>query len=347
MMTLRQFAEHPPESLPTVTAFMLGELGEARGRQDLHTKQAPQKLMKLRESATIESAISSNRIEGVEVEHSRVGTLMHGNTSFRDRDEAEVSGYRDALRLVHEGGASLPIAESTILRLHAAYRGYIWDAGVYKEKDADIIEKHPDGRSRIRFRTVPADKTPAAMTELFDLWQQGFRERKMPPLVLAGALNLDFLCIHPFRDGNGRASRLLLLQSLYHCGLEVGRYISIERLVEQHKDRYYETLEISSRNWLEGAHNPWPYINFLLFIANRAYKELEERMGQVAAPRGEKSAAIEAAIERRTNPFRVSDIQADCPTVSVDLIRRVLKGLKGSKVECLGRGPRALWRRIN
>lgn len=347
MKTLLQFSLHPPSHLPMVAATILADLAEWRGRQELFTRQSPQRLKRLRENALIESAVSSNRIEGVEVERSRVVTLVHGSPSLRDRDEAEVRGYRDALTVVHEEHHSLPVSERTMLRLHGLCRGDIWDAGRYKERDIDIIENYPDGRSRVRFKPTPAVETPEAMKAMISLWHRGLAEQWVPPLVLLGALNLDFLCIHPFRDGNGRVSRLMLLQGLYHCGHEVGRYISIERLVEQNKDRYYETLELSSTGWHDGTHNPWPYINFLLYIFRQACTELEARVGLVAAPKGEKSALVEAAIGRYSAPFRVSDLAADCPGVSIDTIRMVLKKLKGTKVECLGLGQHAKWQRIN
>lgn len=237
MKTLNLFASNPPD-LPMVTAWALNDLGEAKGKQELFTRQSPQRLRKLRESAIIESAVSSNRIEGVEVEKGRLADLMSGKTRFQDRNEEEVRGYRDALNLIHQKGIELPINEKTILHFHKMCRGDIWDAGVYKERDIDIIEHYPDGRSRVRFRSVSAKDTPGSMVSLIDYWGRGMREKWVPSLLLLGAFNLDFLCIHPFRDGNGRVSRLLLLQCLYHCGFEVGRYISLERLVEENKERY-------------------------------------------------------------------------------------------------------------
>lgn len=346
MMTLRQLAAEPP-TLPTRTTWYLTDLAEARGKQELFTRQSPQKLKLLREHALIESAISSNRIEGVEVDRSRVGTLIFGKPALRDRDEEEVRGYRDALKLIHESGAKLPINEATIKKLHKLCRGEIWDAGQYKEKDVDIIQTFADGHGRVRFKTLPAKQTPKAMAEMVELWQRGVREKWVPPLVLAAALNLDFLCIHPFRDGNGRASRLLFLLACYHCGIEAGRYISLERLVEQNKERYYEVLEQSSARWHEGKHDPWPTMNFLLFVLTQACKEFEERVGAIKAPRGEKTALVESAITRQTGDFSVSDIKNECPGVGVDLIRQVLKRLKvASQLNCLGRGPAAKWRKV-
>jgi Fic family protein len=346
MMTLRQLAAEPP-TLPTRTTWYLTDLAEARGKQELFIHQSPQKLKVLHEHALIESAISSNRIEGVEVDKSRVGTLIFGKPALRDRDEEEVRGYRDALKLIHEGGTKLSVSEATIKRLHKLCRGEIWDAGQYKEKDVDIIQTFADGRSRVRFKTLPAKQTPKAMAEMIELWQRGVREKWVHPLVLAAALNLDFLCIHPFRDGNGRVSRLLFLLACYHCGIEAGRYISLERLIEQNKERYYEVLEQSSQRWHEGKHDPWPTMNFLLFILTQACKEFEQRVGQLKSPRGEKTAAVLAAIDRQISTFRVADLQAECPGVGLDLIRQLLARLqKEKKVKALGTGRGAKWEKL-
>jgi Fic family protein len=283
----------------------------------------------------------------VEVDKSRVGTLIFGKPALRDRDEEEVRGYRDALKLIHESGAKLPINEATIKRLHKLSRGEIWDAGAYKEKDVDIIQTYADGRSRVRFKTVPAGKTPKAMAEMIELWGRGMKEKWLPSLALAAALNLDFLCIHPFRDGNGRVSRLLFLLACYHCGIEAGRYISVERLIEQNKERYYEVLEQSSQRWHEGKHDPWPAMNFLLFILAQACKEFEQRVGQLKSPRGEKTEAVLAAIDRQISTFRVAGLQAECPGVGLDLIRQVLARLqKENKVKALGTGRGARWQKL-
>jgi len=345
MMTLRLFSGKF-ESVPASTSWYLADLGESRGKQELFTRQSPQRLKTLREHAIIESAVSSNRIEGVEVDKSRIATIVFGKPRLRDRDEEEVRGYRQALTLIHKQRAKLSVSEETIYRLHRLTRGEIWDAGKYKDKDGDIIEKYPDGRSRIRFKTVPADHTPEFMRELVEFYEEGITERRIPPLLLVAAFNLDFLCIHPFRDGNGRVSRLLLLLQCYHLGFEVGRYISLERLIEQNRERYYETLEQSSHGWQEGKHDPWPYINYILFIIKTAYREFEERLGQLQSPRGEKTRLVIHAIDKALGPFRIAELQSECPNVSVDMIRRVLKNLRAkNQVECLGRGQNAQWRK--
>lgn len=346
MITLRQFTAKPP-SVPMGTTWYLTDLAEARGKQELFTRQSPQRLKALREHAIIESAISSNRIEGVEIEPARAKTVVLGKPALRDRNEEEVAGYRDALRLVHESGTQIPVSEKTVLRLHRLSRGEVWDAGRYKKKDVDIIETYPDGRSRIRFKSVPARQTAATMKELVSLWNDAAKGDGLHPLIALAAFNLDFLCIHPFRDGNGRVSRLLLLLQCYHLGFEVGRYISLERVIEQNKERYYETLEQSSKGWHDGKHDPWPYVNYVFYILKTAYKEFEERIGQVQAPRGEKTGVVVAAIKRARGNFSIADLQNACPGVSVDMIRHVLKALKKSgEVQPLGRGRSALWRRV-
>ncbi len=280
MKTLQQLAN--TRQLPTTTAWYLADLSEARGKQELFIKQSPQQLDVLREHALIESAVSSNRIEGVTIEQSRVKAVVLGKSLLHDRDEEEIRGYRDALTLIHEQHKKLQMSEKTILLLHRISRANIGDAGKYKEKDSDIIEKSPDGRVRVRFRTVPARKTPAAMRALINSWEESVDERVIHPAIAMAAMNLDFLCIHPFRDGNGRVSRLLLLLQCYQLGYQVGRYISLERTIEENKERYYETLEESSQGWHEGKHAPWPYINSILYILKIAYREFEERVGLAA-----------------------------------------------------------------
>ena len=345
--TLRSFA-NSNLSIPPATAWYLTDLGEFRGKQELYTRQSPQRLKALREHALIESAVSSNRIEGVTVEPSRVrDVLVSPKPLFRDRDEEEVRGYRDALTLIHQDAQRIAISNETIQRLHAMTRGQIWDAGLYKEKDGDIIERYPDGSERVRFRTVPAKQTPAAMNQLVADWQICLEERGIPPPIALAACNLDFLSIHPFRDGNGRVSRLLWLMQSYQLGFEVGRYISLERLVEQNKDRYYETLEQSSQGWHEGKHDPWPYINYVLSILKSAYREFSDRVGEVKVPRGAKRDQVLSGIERiaaRTGEFTISELEQTCPGVSRDMVRRVLREQQAAgAVECQGRGPGATW----
>jgi Fic family protein len=345
MMTLKKFCSEL-DAVPITTSWYLTEISEAKGRQQLYTKQSPQRLKSLKEHALIESAVSSNRIEGVEVDNKRVGTVVFGKSLLHDRSEEEIRGYRNALKLIHDNGATLSITQETIKKLHGLTRGEIWDAGKYKEKNSDIIEKHRNGKSTVRFKTVASDRTAACMRQLIDSWRESLRSSKISPLIVLAAFNLDFLCIHPFCDGNGRVSRLLLLLQCYHLGFEVGRFISLERIIEQNKERYYETLKLSSERWHEGKHDPWHYINYVCFVLRSAYKEFEERLDMLPQPRGEKTAMIHDAIKGYAGAFSVADILRKCPGISIDLVRKTLKDMQAeSIVECIGRGRSAKWRK--
>jgi Fic family protein len=348
MMTLRQLVE-PGLAVPAATAWLVGDLGVAMGRQELFTQQSPQKLKVLREHALIESAVSSNRIEGVEVDHRRVGTLIFGSPTLRDRDEEELRGYRSALDLIHREARDLPLTEQTILRLHQLARGEIWDAGKYKERAEPIIERFADGRSRVRFMPLEAGKpTEAAMAELVRRGEDLLRDGRVNSLVVTAAFVLDLLCIHPFRDGNGRVSRLVMLMLTYRAGAEVGRYISLERLIEENKERYYETLEQCSQGWHQGGHNPWPFINYALWVLKQAYEEFERRVGQTREPRGAKGDLVRDEILRRNEPFRLADIERACPGVGKDRIRSVLRQMRNDGlIRQDGKGPGTRWQPQN
>lgn len=345
MKTLGQLSLSP-KMLPATAVWYLTYLAEAKGKQALFMKQVPQRLKVLKEHAIVESAISSNRIEGIEVENKRVRDVVLGRSHLKDRDEEEVRGYRNALDLIHNQGDKLPVSKEMVCELHRFARGNIWDAGKFRDKQSDIIETYPDGRSRIRFRTVHASSIPGYLQQLNSMWHDALEQEWVQPMIVLAAYNLDFLCIHPFRDGNGRVSRLLMLLQTYHLGYEVGRYISIERLIEENKERYYETLELSSRNWHEGKHDPWPYINFVLYILKSACIEFEERLDRLKIPRGSKTQLIRDAVMEKQGQFTLADIERACPEVSRDMIRRVLRLLKDEGyVECLGKGPGAPWQK--
>jgi len=343
MKTLEQIRDRRLQ-IPMSVSWYLSEIGRAQGLQELFARQSPQKLKVLREHAIAQSAISSNRIEGVEIDQARVGTVVFGHPALKDRDEEEVAGYRDALNLIHTQGAALPVSEENILQLHKLSRGNVWDAGQYKDKPVDIIEKLPGGGERIRFRSVSPAETPEFTRRLVALWRDQSRDHDIAPLIVMAAFNLDFLCIHPFRDGNGRVSRLLLLLTAYHLGLEVGRYISLERIIEGNKARYYETLQQSSQGWHAGQHDPWPYIGYLLYTLKQACDEFEERAGQLKSPRGAKTDLVTAAIRALPLRFTLVDVERVCPGVSRDMVRKILKDMqKQHTVTCSGRGPGAIW----
>lgn len=343
MHTLIRFTKPLPE-IPASIAWYLSDISEFKGRQELYTRQSPQKLKILREHALIESAVSSNRIEGVEIDRKRIGTVVFGKPLLKDRSEEEIQGYRDALEWIHAQGKKIKINETTIKELHRLSRGNIWDAGKYKEKDGDIIERMPSGDIRIRFKTVRAADTPHMITKLISEYSCLIRHHEVHPLLAIIAFNLDFLCIHPFRDGNGRVSRLLLLLQLYHADIEVGRYISLERLIEEHKERYYETLQLSSMQWHEGRHDPWHYSQFLLYLIKKAYGEFSTRIDKCDKSKGDKTAIVLEQIRRMPGSFPLSQLRDKCPGISYDLIRKILKKLKSEgQIAAEGRGVSARW----
>ncbi|NMA20938.1 MAG: Fic family protein [Lentisphaerae bacterium] len=333
------------KNIPLITTWELGELAEMKGHQELYTRQSPQRLKRMREFSMIESAVSSNRIEGVSIDEKRIGTVLFGNTSLRDRNEEEIRGYRNALDLIHKQSDKLLLTAETIRRFHELSRPGVWDSGKFKEKASDIIETYPDGSSRIRFKTVDPENVENYLNVAIEKYKDLVRDNQISPLIALAAFNLDFLCIHPFRDGNGRVSRLLLLFMLYRLGYEAGRYISIEKIIESSKAQYYETLELSSRDWHTGKHDAWPYINYLLFTFKNVYKEFESRFESSKVPRGEKTAVIVQALNEFSREFSLKELEQHCPGISRDMIQTVMKQ-NMSFLQCSGHGAGSRWHRI-
>jgi len=334
-------------TLPMSTAWLLNDIAEARGKQELFTHQSPQMLKTLREMALIQSTESSNRIEGVTVAADRLRPLVLGNTKPRDRSEQEVQGYRLALNEIHTRHEKLPITPDTLKRLHALCQAASGDAGQFKRIDNEVVELRPGAAPVIRFKCVSAKQTPAAVDELCLLYRHALDQDNIPPLIAIAALVLDFLCIHPFRDGNGRVSRLLTLLALYQHGYEVGRYISLERLTEESKEDYYEVLNRSSQHWHEGRHEITPWMNFFLAIVRRGYAEFEQRAGQVKAPRGAKTALVEDAINSFPAQFTITELEQKCPGVSRDMLRYLLNRLQQQKrIKCVKLGRNSLWQKM-
>jgi Fic family protein len=264
--------------LPLGTVWLLEKLAESKGKQALYEKQSSQILKALREMALVESTESSNRIEGVTVERERLRPLVLGSARPRDRSEEEIVGYRRALSWIHTNHEKIPIEPETIKQLHGlAQGGTVGDAGEWKQTQNEIIEIYPDGHREIRFRPLEPAHVLSAIEELCLAYKHGLDQLKITPVLAVACLVLDFLCIHPFRDGNGRVSRLLTLLALYHHGHQVGRYISLERIVEQTKESYYEVLQKSSTGWHDGNHDIIPWFNYFLATIRTAYREFEER----------------------------------------------------------------------
>lgn len=326
----------------------LRTIGEYQGKQQLFFTQSPEVLSGLRQIAVIESTESSNRLEGVVVPKDRLKSLVIKNATPKSRSEQEVAGYRDALALIHESAEHMRLTENMILQLHAMlYRYMPQPGGQWKATNNDIVEKHPDGSVRVRFRPVAAHLTPMAMQELVGGYDTAASQHLADPLVLVPLCILDFLCIHPFPDGNGRVARLLTLLLLYQCDYAVGRYISLERIFEESKESYYETLEASSQGWHEGRHDVRPWLNYFWGALLRAYKEFEERVGTIERGRGSKSERVRNEVLKRTVPFSISDIENACPGISRDMVRLVLRAMKAEGViSPMGKGRGAKWQRI-
>jgi Fic family protein len=326
----------------------LKRLGEYRGRQELFSQRAPETLALLKQVAVIESAESSNRLEGVIAPHDRIEALVMRPTAPANRSEQEIAGYRDALNLIHESAHEMTFSINVVLQLHTIlYRFLPSGGGQWKMTSNDIVERNADGSvRRIRFTPVAPVATPQAMEDLVAGYNRAVDEQREQLVVLPLTI-LDFLCIHPFSDGNGRMARLLSLLLLYHFDFEVGRYISVERVIEQSRETYYEALEESSRGWHEGQHDPHPWMSYFWGVLLAAYKEFEERVSDVRDARGAKTVLIEQAVRRRVKPFGISDIEAECPDVSRDMVRHVLRKMRSrGEVEIRGRGRMAKWARI-
>ena len=323
----------------------LRALGEYRGKQQLFVMQSPEVLSDLREVAVVESTESSNRLEGVVVAAHRLKSLVLKNAMPRSRSEQEVAGYRDALSLIHESGEQMPFSEGTVLQLHGMlYRYMPQPGGHWKATNNDIIERHADGSSRVRFHPVAAHLTPMAMADLIARYRLALGQHLADPLVLVPLVVLDFLCIHPFPDGNGRMARLLTLQLLYHFDYVVGRFISLERIFEESKESYYETLEASSQGWHAAVHNIAPWLDYFWGALLRAYKEFEERVGTIERGRGTKGDRVRSEILKRQWPFSISELEEACPGISRDMVRVVLRAMKAEGlIAPTGKGRAAKW----
>jgi Fic family protein len=329
----------------TEQAATLRAIGEFRGRQELFYRQAPEVLAGLLEVAKIESSESSNRLEGVNVPADRIRRLVVHQAQPRNRSEQEVAGYRDALALIHDSGREMPFTPNVMLQLHGMLYRYMPNpGGPWKPTDNDIVERRPDGTSRVRFKPVPAHLTPTAVEQLAANYALAAQMPQLDSLIIVPLAILDFLCIHPFADGNGRMARLLTLKLLYHFNYEVGRYVSIERVYEQTKEGYYETLEASSQGWHEGRHDPNPWLNYFWGVMLRAYREFEERVGEVRKRTGSKAQQVRTVVLAKQVPFSISEVEADCPGVSRETVRIVLREMsKEGLIASTGRGRSAKW----
>lgn len=281
---------------------------------------------KLAEIAKVQSVKSSNEIEGIVTTDERINEIVNGNSAPLNHNEQEIAGYRDALSEIHRSYSDMDFRESDILRLHAIMMniaGYSY-AGKYKEFDNDIIEEDKSGRRRIRFRPTSAAETPDEMEQLVLAYQEARDNSNINQLLLIPCVILDFLCIHPFRDGNGRISRLLSLLLLYRNGFDSGKYISFEEQISLRKGNYYEALAQSSQGWHEGRNDYSAFIMEFLTTVYMCYKELDKRFAVIGSRKITKQARIEATILNSLTPMSKADVAKILIDVSPTTIEAVL-----------------------
>jgi len=341
------FIESQPISQPLLQSIRL--IGEYKGQERLYEQQSPQVLEALRDEAIIESTESSNRLEGITAPHERLVGLAEKRVQPQNRPEQEIAGYRDVLATIHANHANMTFGLGLVRQLHRDLFQYtIVRGGEWKVTDNRITERRSDGTIAVRFEPVRAFMTSEAMEGLQRGFSAAWSENQIEPLLVLATYVFDFLCVHPFLDGNGRLSRLLTLLLLYHAGYGVGRFISLEKKVEETRESYYDALAKSSQGWHEGIHTlvPW-WEYFLGVVVLSAYREFEARAGVITSRRGGQSQRVIQAVERLPVPFRVRDVEKMSPGVSRPTINRVLQSLrKEGKIRALGKGRDAAWERV-
>lgn len=328
---------------------LVAQIHEFKGRQELYLKQKPAALDKLIEIAKIQSTEASNKIEGIVTTSTRIQQLCMDKTTPKNRDEEEIMGYRDVLNTIHENYEYIPIRSSYILQLHRDLYKYSEKSigGRYKNTQNVIAETASDGTQTVRFMPLDPYETPGAIDAICESFNQVIDSCVVDPLVLIPIFINDFLCIHPFNDGNGRMSRLLTTLLLYRCGYVVGRYISIERKIEKTKSKYYDVLEQCGINWHEGNNNPNPFIKYLFGIILSAYRDFESRIHLT----DDKIPALEQvrnAINEKIGKFTKSEMLELVPTIGKASIENSLKSLvEENFIERHGKGKAAFYTRTD
>src|SRR5687768_14210826 len=321
-------------------------LGEYKGKEEVFKQQSPQVLETLRQAAVIRSTESSNRIEGVVAPHDRIVKIVQKKATPDNRSEQEIAGYRDVLNTIHANHANMKFSVNLILQMHRDLLKFTTEKnGHWKTTQNEIEEIGSDGKKSIRFTPVAPHLTEDGMRSLHERFNKATESQAFEPLLLIPAYVLDFLCIHPFRDGNGRMARLISLLLLYQADFNVGRFISLENIIEDTRQSYYDTLYASSQKWHQARHSlvPW-WEYFLGVMLLSAYRDFEKRAGTLTTARGAKTATVLDAIERLPNGFRMADVERAAPNVTREMIRVVLNRLKKEKrVYCEGRGSAATW----
>ncbi len=309
---------------------LLSTIHEYRGKQTLLIPAKPDALTQLLELAKIQSTEASNRIEGIVTTDARLKQLVRDKTMPRTRSDKEIAGYRDVLATIHENYDYIPPRPSMILQLHRDLYKFSGKniGGSYKNSDNVIAEARADGTRTVRFRPVEAWETPEAMQKLCDAFNAALHDAELDPLILIPMFILDFLCIHPFNDGNGRMSRLLTLLLLYRAGYIVGKYISIEKLIADSKETYYEVLQDSSYNWHEGENDYAPFIRYMLGVIAAAYRGFESRAELLTNARLSKADRVREIIRNHIGPITKAEIVSLCPDISEVTVERAISDLK-------------------
>lgn len=307
---------------------LVAQIHEYKGRQEMYLKQKPVVLDKLIEIAKIQSTEASNKIEGIVTTTTRIQQLCMDKTTPKNRDEEEIMGYRDVLNTIHESYEYIPIRSSYILQLHRDLYKYSEKAigGRYKNTQNVVAETRADGTQRVRFTPMAPYETPEAIDSICESFNQVIDSCVVDSLVLIPVFINDFLCIHPFNDGNGRMSRLLTTLLLYRCGYVVGRYISIESKIEKTKSKYYDVLEQCGKGWHEGENDPTPFIKYILGIILASYRDFESRIILV----DDKLPALEQvrnAVNEKIGKFTKSEIMELVPSIGRASVENSLKKL--------------------
>jgi len=297
---------------------------EFKGQQNLLIEAKRDILGDLLEIARIQSTGASNRIEGIVTTEDRLKMIVREKTMPRTRSEKEIAGYRDVLNTIHESHDYIPPKPGMILQLHRDLYKFTDSSagGQYKASDNVIAEEHADGTRVVRFQPVAAWETPEAINQLCEAFDEALNRTDLNPLVLIPIFILDFLCIHPFNDGNGRMSRLLTLLLLYRSGYFVGKYISVEKQIADSKETYYEVLQASSYNWHEGTNDYKTFVLYMLGVIVASYREFSSRVELLTNNNLSKPERIKAVIKSTTGKITKAEIMAECPDISDITVRR-------------------------
>ena len=320
---------------------LLTHIHEAKGRQELYLSQRPDDLKRLVEIAKVQSIDASNAIEGIRTTDTRLHQLAIEKTTPKNRDEEEISGYRDALNIIHESFDYIPLTPNYILQLHQILFRHVRNntiGGRYKDVQNYIQGIDEAGNAFIIFTPPAPFETAPYIEQLCEAYNKAMNEGNIDPLILIPVFVHDFLCIHPFRDGNGRMSRLLTTLLLYRSGYFVGKYISLEVKIAKIKNAYYDALSESQAGWHEGKDDPVPFIKYMLSIVDMAYNDFEERL-EIVQKKASAAELVETALAGKIGKIRKSDIVELCPNLSVSAIEKAIAGMvKDGKLEKLGTG---------